>query len=183
MLELVARVPYQAWEHVAYNAVTHTHEAPSRARRIHDLWSRSGPSKTTSSGTFSSSKTSSTTRATTIASAVTGSRPRSWPLVYYQLSWLLYVVRPALSHRLNADFEDHAEHTYMHYVNDHPELDTQPWQSEFASDYGTHGTVGDLFRQIGLDERAHKQRSLDHLEHPRFSPTASIATTRAERKS
>ncbi|MFV2040178.1 MAG: hypothetical protein ACC660_08035, partial [Acidimicrobiales bacterium] len=35
-LEVVARVPYQSWEHVAYIAVTHTHESPSFARGIHD---------------------------------------------------------------------------------------------------------------------------------------------------
>ncbi|HEY3237988.1 MAG TPA: hypothetical protein VGL92_00390, partial [Acidimicrobiia bacterium] len=34
ILELVARVPYQAWENVAYVAVTHTATKPGFARRI-----------------------------------------------------------------------------------------------------------------------------------------------------
>jgi ubiquinol oxidase len=33
------------------------------------------------------------------------------------------VIRPDWSYRLNADFEDHAEHEYMAYVAEHPELE------------------------------------------------------------
>ena len=36
VLELVARVPYQAWENVAYVAVTHTAREPGFARRVFD---------------------------------------------------------------------------------------------------------------------------------------------------
>src|SRR5687768_14234993 len=36
VLELVARVPYQAWENVAYVAMTHTARAPGFARRVFD---------------------------------------------------------------------------------------------------------------------------------------------------
>src|SRR6266480_3174335 len=36
VLELVARVPYQSWEQVAYIAITHTYERPDFARRIFD---------------------------------------------------------------------------------------------------------------------------------------------------
>ena len=37
VLEVIARVPYQAWEHVAYIAVTHTYEKPDFARRIFEF--------------------------------------------------------------------------------------------------------------------------------------------------
>ena len=36
MLELIARVPYQSWEQVAYIAVTHVHRDPGFARRVHE---------------------------------------------------------------------------------------------------------------------------------------------------
>src|SRR5882724_3688443 len=36
VLEVIARVPYQAWENVAYVAMTHTAEQPRLARRIFD---------------------------------------------------------------------------------------------------------------------------------------------------
>jgi len=36
VLEVVARVPYQAWESVAYVAMTHTSKRPDFARRVYD---------------------------------------------------------------------------------------------------------------------------------------------------
>src|SRR5437867_12966639 len=36
VLEIIARVPYQAWEHVAYIAITHSYEHRDFARRIFD---------------------------------------------------------------------------------------------------------------------------------------------------
>ena len=51
VLELVARVPYQAWENVAYVAVTHEARKPGFARRIFDrVRDQPGGSRTTSSG-------------------------------------------------------------------------------------------------------------------------------------
>lgn len=37
VLEVIARVPYQAWEHVAYIAMTHTYNEPNFARRIFEF--------------------------------------------------------------------------------------------------------------------------------------------------
>src|SRR3989338_4687828 len=37
VLEVIARVPYQSWEHVAYIAMTHTYSAPHFARRIFEF--------------------------------------------------------------------------------------------------------------------------------------------------
>ncbi|MGA9275577.1 hypothetical protein [Ilumatobacter sp.] len=36
--------------------------------------------------------------------------PQVLAVLYYQLSWMMFVVRPRWSYRLNADFEDHAAH-------------------------------------------------------------------------
>lgn len=94
--------------------------------------------------------------------------PQLLAFVYYHLSWLLYVIAPSLSYGLNADFEDHAEHSYMEFVAAHPELETVPWKSAIARDYGSYATVADLLRRIGLDERAHKDESLARLSAPRF---------------
>ena len=88
--------------------------------------------------------------------------------VYYQLSWLLYVLHLAWSYRLNADFEDHAEHEYASLVTEHPEWETEPFESAFADDYAKVGTIADLFRQISYDERVHKEESLARMREPRF---------------
>jgi len=36
ILEIIARVPYQAWEHVAYIAATNVHEQLGLVKRIHE---------------------------------------------------------------------------------------------------------------------------------------------------
>ena len=87
--------------------------------------------------------------------------PRVLALGYYHASWLLFVVAPRWSYRLNADF--HAEHTYAEFVVEHPELETSPHRSAFAARYGAFGSVADLLRQIGHDERMHKQESERYL--------------------
>jgi ubiquinol oxidase len=93
--------------------------------------------------------------------------PQVLAFAYYQLSWLLYVVHPRWSYRLNADFEDHAEHEYAALVSEHPEWKQQPFHSAFAADYGVVATVADLFRQISCDERVHKEASLARMAEPR----------------
>ena len=95
--------------------------------------------------------------------------PQLLAFTYYHISWMLYVLRPGLSYRLNADFEDHAEHEYMLFVRDTPEMEGERWNSEFEQDYGTHTSVANLLRQIGLDERHHKQQSAARINQARFS--------------
>ena len=171
VLEIVARMPYQAWENVAYIAVTHTHEHPNVARRIHDQVVEARDQQDNEQWhllIIEELLQKQGHRHRLLRDRVF---PQILAFVYYQLSWLLYVVRPSFSYRLNVDFEDHAEHAYMEYVDARPELDDTPWVSDFAADYGHHATLGDLFRQIGVDERNHKQRSLDHLGRPRFNPS------------
>jgi hypothetical protein len=94
--------------------------------------------------------------------------PQLLAFVYYHLSWILYVIRPALSYRLNADFEDHAEHEYMEYVAESPALEAVPYDGLFATDYGSFTTRADLFRRIALDEREHKEQSLARMTAARF---------------
>src|ERR1700733_6308110 len=94
---------------------------------------------------------------------------------YYQLAWLLYVCWPAASYRLNAAFEDHAEHEYMLFVTEHPDWEGQPYDGSFEDGYGHHGSLADLFRQIGHDERVHKLESLADLEEPRLGDARSAA--------
>jgi hypothetical protein len=36
------------------------------------------------------------------------------------------------------------------------------------TDYGSFASIADLFRQIGHDERVHKQESIERMTEPRF---------------
>ena len=167
MLELVARVPYQAWENVAYVAVTHTAREPGFARRVFD---------TVRTARFEQDNEQ---WHLLILEELTAGQARPWirsrivPQVlafsYYQLSWFLYVLRPAWSYRLNADFEDHAEHEYALLVQENPAWESERYTGQFTADFGDFDSLADLFRQIGYDERLHKEESELLIGHVRFS--------------
>jgi hypothetical protein len=168
VLELIARVPYQAWEQVAYIAVTHGHRQSDFARRVHDRVLEARHQQDNEQWHL---------LVLTELIAVSDQResrlkfywlPQLIAVFYYHVSWLLYVVKPAWSYRLNADFEDHAEHEYMHMVCEHPEWEQQPFTSVPCADYGSFSSVADVMRQIGHDERVHKNDSLAHMREARF---------------
>ena len=139
MLELIARVPYQAWEQAGYSAITHHCAQVGFARRVFDRVRECRSQQDNEQWHL------------LIIEELLLEEPspadygwlRSWLIpqitafIYYQLSFGLYVVRPDWSYRLNADFEDHAEHEYMELVAEHPEWETVPWESTLAADYGT----------------------------------------------
>ena len=112
VLELVARVPYQTWEQVAYIAITHMHSQIGLARRIYDRVQESREQQDNEQWHLL------ILEERIARSGKYENRlyyfwiPQAIALVYYHISWLLFVVRPAWSYRLNADFEDHAEHEY-----------------------------------------------------------------------
>jgi hypothetical protein len=66
----------------------------------------------------------------------------------------------------NAEFEDHAEHSYAQFVADHPELDNQPVNNAIVNEYGALNTWGDVFRRICLDERNHRNASFAFCGKP-----------------
>lgn len=168
VLEIVARVPYQAWENVAYVAITHTSSTPEFAREIHDRVVGTRAQQDNEQWhllILEEMLHASGHRRTLLLDRLI---PQFAAFIYYQISWLLYTISPGWSYRLNADFEDHAEHEYMEWVRDRPELDDRPWASVFVDDYGHHKTVGDLFRSIGNDERIHKEESEEMMAAARF---------------
>ncbi len=169
VLEIVARVPYQAWEHVAYVAMTHKHGEPNFARRIFEFVSEARAQQDNEQWhllileelVHAQGKREGFLRFRLF--------PQLLAFFYYHVSWLLYVLRPGWSYRLNAQFEDHAEHEYMEFVAEHPEFEDTPFESTFEVNYGSFRSQADLFRRIGLDEREHKEESLAHMEQPRFA--------------
>ncbi|HEX3824886.1 MAG TPA: alternative oxidase [Mycobacteriales bacterium] len=169
VLELVARVPYQAWEQTAYIAITHIHQRTGLARRIYDRVAESRSAQDNEQWHLLIIDELIANRDIQESRLRYFVLPQLIALVYYQVSWLMFVIHPAWSYRLNADFEDHAEHEYAALVLEHPEWDHEPFESAFIADYGEYASVADVFRQIGHDERVHKQESEEQLTSPRFS--------------
>ena len=168
VLELIARVPYQAWEQVAYIAITHTYERPSFAREIFDRVTSSRDQADNEQWHLLVLEEMIARDGVHEGAIKFYVIPQLVAFFYYQLSWILYVLRPSWSYRLNADFEDHAEHEYALLVQEHPEWEEQPFVSALADDYARVATIADLFRQIGYDERMHKDASVAAMRKPRF---------------
>jgi ubiquinol oxidase len=169
VLEVVARVPYQAWEHVAYVAMTHVHGEARFARRVFEFVSESRHQQDNEQWHLLILVEMTERQGVKEGFFRFRLIPQLLAFFYYHVTWLLYVIRPGLSYDLNAHFEDHAEHEYMEYVRENPRLETTPFESDFEKDYGSFASEADLFRQIGLDERQHKRESLERLKRPRFS--------------
>ena len=169
VLEIIARVPYQAWEHVAYIAMTHQFSSPNFARRIFEFVKESRDQQDNEQWHLLILEEMIQKKQIKENFFLYRFCPQVIAFFYYHISWLLYVMNPKFSYQLNADFEDHAEHEYMNYVADHPALDTEKFESDFTQEYGDFASVADLFRQIGLDERMHKLESEDRIVNPRFS--------------
>jgi hypothetical protein len=168
VLEVVARVPYQAWEHVAYVAFTHRYSRPRFARRIFERVDESRHQQDNEQWHLLVLEELVEDQGRREGYLRYRLLPQVLAFTYYHLSWLLYAVRPAWSYGLNADFEDHAEHEYALFVKEHPELAAVPYDGDFAEEYGRFASLADLFRQIGFDERCHKEESLARLAEPRF---------------
>ncbi len=167
VLEVVARVPYQAWESVAYVAMTHTSKNPDFARRVYDRARIARVEQDNEQWHL------------LILEELTRNECRPWlrgriipqilAVSYYQLSWILFVIRPKWSYQLNADFEDHAAHEYALLVQEQPEWETTPFESQFHDDFGDYDSLADMFRQIGYDEALHRQESEIMMTQPRYA--------------
>jgi hypothetical protein len=169
VLEIIARVPYQAWEHVAYIAMTHTYAQPGFARRVFEFVKESRAQQDNEQWHLLILEEMVQNEGIHENFVLARVLPQIAAFAYYHISWLLYVIDPADSYGLNADFEDHAEHEYMEFVRGNPELESQPFASGFEGDYGRFASRADLFRRIGLDERQHKLESLARIDAARFS--------------
>ncbi len=166
VIEVVARVPYMAWESVAYVAMTHTSRRTDFARRVYDraLVARFEQDNEQWHLLILEELTKTSRRPWLKGRII----PQVLAIVYYQLSWMMFVVRPKWSYRLNADFEDHAAHEYAHLVDEHPEWENQPFSSDFEADYGSYASLADMFRQIGYDEVIHREESEAMMSRPRY---------------
>jgi hypothetical protein len=162
-------VPYQSWEHVAYIAMTHTYSQPHFARRIFEFVKESRDQQDNEQWHLLILEELVHRKGIKENFFLYRILPQFIAFFYYHLSWILYVMKPAWSYGLNADFEDHAEHEYMEFVRENPGLDEEVFESDFKEDYGDFKTVGDLFRQIALDERLHKDESLIRIQQARFA--------------
>jgi len=86
--------------------------------------------------------------------------------VYVIMTRIMAVLNIRRAFLFNAEFEDHAEHVYAKFVEDHPEWAGQPVNNELVDSTGTLRTWADVFMRIGLDERDHMNNSFVYCRKP-----------------
>jgi len=164
VLEIIARVPYQSWEVVSYIAITHMYPDKAFAREMFDRVKFARDAQDNEQYHLLIVEDLLHQRGHGAGWMKRRIVPQLVAVPYYHATWLLTALRPQWAFALNADFEDHAEHEYMSFVAEHPEFDSEPAVSAFLDEYGEFESLGDLLRNIALDERHHKSDSLEWME-------------------
>lgn len=180
-LEIIARVPYQAWELRQYNRMNaHFAEKPAVAEAEDIIgWGREAQDNEFWHLQLVSEKIRQEGAALNWFKDVF--IPPAAALQYGLFSRLLALCDIKAAFLLNADFEDHAEHEYMRFVKEHPEFDEQSAVSDLLKDRGGLKTWGDVFRRIALDEREHMNNSLGRCGQRTSSPPAAVKEARRRR--
>jgi hypothetical protein len=159
LVELLASVPYRAWEHRQYARMTWHYRdraAVERARAI-TAWAREAQDNEYWHLLVLNEKMK--------EDGVGDPRYLAAPILFFMvtvyrlLTWAMALVDIRRAFLFNAEFEDHAEHVYAKLVADHPEWERQGVTSEVVRRYGEQATWADVFRRVGLDERDHMNMS------------------------
>jgi ubiquinol oxidase len=159
LLEMLAGVPYRAWEFRQYARLTRRYRDAAAVKLGREIiaWSRAA-------------QDNEHWHLLVLHEKMKEDRCRgpwflSAPFVFFSsgfynlFSRLLARVSPRRAFLFNAEFEDHAEHVYARFVEEHPEWEQQPLVNELVRAYADLPNWADVFRRIGLDERDHRNRS------------------------
>lgn len=159
LIEMLASIPYRSWEIRQYARMTRCYknqELVQKARKIM-LWGREAQDNEFWHLTVINEKMK--------ADGIKDSWYLFWPIpfimvgVYVVLTRMMALLSIRRAFLFNAQFEDHAEHVYAQFVEEHPEWEDQPVNNEKVKEYGDLSTWADVFRRIGLDERDHMNNS------------------------
>lgn len=166
LIEMLAVIPYRAWEFRHYALLTRRHGDPARENAAREIiaWCRAAQDnehwhlrvvheKMKEDGCRSPWYLSAFF--TVPATALYGLFCRWLARLSLRRAFLF-----------NAEFEDHAEHAYAQFVQEHPEWERQPPASDRVKAYADLPTWADVFRRIGLDERDHMNRSFTYGGRP-----------------
>ena len=168
-IEILARYPYEAWENSSYHRLTrmyarsgYTEKAGSdNLVRLIELSRKSQDNEQWHMMIIEDIMRQKQAKQGLFKAYLV---PRALAFLYLGLTRLLYGLNPKWSFAMNAKFESHAEHEYMLMVQEHPEWENELPHSAYFQYYPKQSTMADLFRQIGLDERIHKNESIEEYE-------------------
>ncbi|HEY5653285.1 MAG TPA: hypothetical protein VIR63_02820 [Pontiella sp.] len=159
LIELLASIPYRAWELRMYAKLTlgyRNREVVEQALRIME-WSREAQDNEYWHVVAIQQKMK--------EDGVKGAWYLLQPIPFFMIAFYILFTRTLALFNLrrafifNAEFEDHAEHVYAQFVQDNPQWEEQQVTSPLVLDRMPFDSWADVFRRIGLDEREHRNAS------------------------
>jgi len=160
LIEMLASIPYRAWEFRQYARLTHSFRNQDQVQKAQAIlaWGRAAQDNEYWHLLVIHEKM----KEDGIQEPWYLSAPVTFLMAgFYALFMrLLVLVRMRRAFRFNAEFEDHAEHVYASFVEEHPQWEQQPVRNEYVKAYADLPTWADVFRRISLDERDHMNHSI-----------------------
>jgi ubiquinol oxidase len=159
LIEMLASIPYRAWEFRQYARLTRAYRNKKLVKEAREIiaWSREAQDNEYWHLLVIHEKM----KEEGLKNSWYLFPPVTFLLVgfYILFTRVLARINMRRAFLFNAEFEDHAEHVYARFVEEHPEWEQQPVSNEQVKAYADLPTWADLFRRIGLDERDHMNRS------------------------
>lgn len=159
LIELLASIPYRAWELSMYAKLTlgyRNRQAVKKSLEIME-WSRDAQDNEYWH-----------VRAIQEKMAEDGIR-RTWyllqPIPFFMIGFYIIFTRSMALFNLrraflfNAEFEDHAEHVYAQFVQENPQWENEPVTQDVVLERMEFANWAEVFCRIGLDEREHRDAS------------------------
>ncbi len=159
LIELLASIPYRAWELRMYSKLTFGYRNRQAVKKTLEImeWSRDAQDNEYWHAQAIQEK------------MIEDGTKRPWylfqPIPFFVVGGYILFTRSMALFNLrraflfNAEFEDHAEHIYAQFVQDNPQWETQPVTQKVVLDRMAFNNWADVFRRIGLDEREHRDAS------------------------
>lgn len=159
LIEILASIPYRAWEIRQYSSMTRRYRDQELVRQARGImaWSRGAQDNEYWHLLIINEKM----KEDGVRDPWYLFPPIPFLMVafYALLTRTMALINIRRAFLFNAEFEDHAEHVYAQFVEEHPEWEEQPVNNELVKQYGSFNTWADVFRRIGLDERNHMNKS------------------------
>lgn len=163
-VEVIARIPYQSWESVAYTYLTAFYADEHRAMRLSRVlpFARHAQDNETMHVVVISQLVRKYKRNSFIRHTLI---PLVFSFFYYWVIWLLSMIDRHIAFELNFLFESHAFEQYSRFITEHEaELRSRAVDSAYLKFYGREVTNElELFESIRLDEIIHRNASIQMI--------------------
>ncbi|MFW6137270.1 MAG: hypothetical protein ACOC5U_04245 [Candidatus Aminicenantaceae bacterium] len=159
LIEILASIPYRAWEFRQYSRLTRNYRNQNTVQKAWEImkWSREAQDNEYLHLLVINEKMKEENlKDPWYLFPVFPFFIAGFYVFLTRLSAWIHIRRAFL---FNAEFEDHAEHEYARFVEEHPEWEQQPVKSDKVKEYADLPVWADVFRRIGLDERDHMNHS------------------------